>query len=172
MRLSHYAAAPISFDPARQYTQDDPFGDTIGKPVGLWLSVDGPYDWPSWCSSEGYGIERLVHRHEFELLDPARVLRLSDPGAVEGLAQRFPVIGQRPYSFATISWSAIAREYAGIIIAPYQRPCRMAEATRWYYGWDCASGCVWDASVLRLVSTEAFDVSAHVARYAAVEDAQ
>ena len=28
---------------------------------------------------------------------------------------------------------------------------RLDMETRWYYGWDCASGCVWDASAVQSV---------------------
>lgn len=164
MILSHYnGSAEWAFE-ARGYVQDDPFGDTIGKPVGLWLSIDGPDDWPSWCSSESHGVERLAYRHAFEMTEPERVLHLSNPGAVEGLSERFPVIGQREYSFAMISWRDIAREYAGIIIAPYQWQCRLEHRTRWYYSWDCASGCVWDLSAIRYVGSEPFDVGAYIKR--------
>jgi hypothetical protein len=24
----------------------------------------------------------------------------------------------------------------------------------WYYGWDCASGCIWDTSVIERVTLE------------------
>jgi hypothetical protein len=43
--------------------------------------------------------------------------------------------------FRVIDWKQVAREFAGIEIAPYQWDRR--HTLSWYYGWDCASGCVW-----------------------------
>lgn len=42
-----------------------------------------------------------------------------------------------------IDWKAVAKEYDGIEIDPYQYERRFSEGFLWYYGWDCASGCVW-----------------------------
>ena len=54
-----------------------------------------------------------------------------------------------------IDWPAVATDYPGLIIAPYQWSCRMSEFTRWYYGWDCASGCIWNADAIARVTEEA-----------------
>lgn len=43
----------------------------------------------------------------------------------------------------------VRQDYAGIEISPYQYECRF-ELT-WYYGWDVASGCVWDKEAIRAV---------------------
>jgi hypothetical protein len=47
-----------------------------------------------------------------------------------------------------IEWGQIAETYSGIIVAPYSRARR--ETYLWYYGWHCASGCIWDTRVIRL----------------------
>ena len=53
-----------------------------------------------------------------------------------------------------IDWPKVAERYDGIIIAPYQWSRRL-DGPMWYYGWDCASGCVWRArAVLELKSME------------------
>ena len=46
-----------------------------------------------------------------------------------------------------INWRAVAGDYAGLIITPYQWSRRL-EPYSWYYGWDCASGCIWDPSAI------------------------
>lgn len=33
--------------------------------------------------------------------------------------------------------------------APYQWRRRNERGFSWYYGWDCASGCIWRASAIR-----------------------
>jgi hypothetical protein len=51
--------------------------------------------------------------------------------------------------FVGIDWVRVAAEYAGILIAPYQRPVR--HEIMWYYTWDCASACIWDTSIIERV---------------------
>ena len=47
-------------------------------------------------------------------------------------------------------WKLIAQEFDGIEIAPYQWEIRMDYNFFWYYGWDCASGCLWRPKNLTL----------------------
>ncbi len=48
-----------------------------------------------------------------------------------------------------LEWDKVKDKYQGIIIAPYQWECRLALETCWYYGWDCASGCIWDLDCIK-----------------------
>ena len=48
-------------------------------------------------------------------------------------------------------WARVGEAYPGIIIAPYIWSRRL-DGPMWYYGWDCASGCVWDPSVVRSIT--------------------
>ena len=41
-----------------------------------------------------------------------------------------------------IDWKKVASKYDGIEIVPYQPKARMN--LLWYYGWDIASGCIWN----------------------------
>lgn len=41
-----------------------------------------------------------------------------------------------------INWNKISIEYDGIEINPYIWKARLE--VYWYYGWDIASGCVWN----------------------------
>lgn len=111
------------------------------KPTGLWYSVGE--ERKEWCDSEGFRLEQLAHVYELDInLD--RVLRIT----TERELREFT----RLYSDETcwnIDWEAVAREWDGIEIAPYQWGCRMATATRWYYSWDVASGCLWRPEALR-----------------------
>lgn len=132
------------------------------KPGGLWVSIDGAHDWPSWCHAESFRLNWLRFRHVFELhpSQAERVLHITDPLGIDMLTQRFgyDVSGLRCF----IDWPQVARRWAGVIIAPYQWSRRLEGGAPWYYGWDCASGCIWDTSVLRHVSSGPFDVVAHV----------
>ena len=48
-----------------------------------------------------------------------------------------------------IDWPRVAMHYSGIEICPYQFSLRMSEVSRWYYGWDVASGCIWGSGALQ-----------------------
>jgi hypothetical protein len=50
-----------------------------------------------------------------------------------------PDLGRMSY----IDWPRVAERFDGVIIAPYQWKHRLE--LMWYYGWDCASGCIWNA---------------------------
>lgn len=50
-----------------------------------------------------------------------------------------------PYT-RSIDWLRVKTQYGGIEIAPYQWKRRLSSF--WYYGWDCASGAIWDRDVL------------------------
>ena len=47
------------------------------------------------------------------------------------------------------NWPLLATQCAGIEIAPYQHAFRSTHM--WYYGWDVASGCVWDKSGIKKI---------------------
>jgi hypothetical protein len=70
------------------------------------------------------------------------VVILDTAGAVRTFAAKFGTT--KNY----INWRRVARKYHGIVIAPYLRELRFDEAVWWYYGWDCASGCIWNRKAI------------------------
>ena len=59
------------------------------------------------------------------------------------------------------NWAPTAAQYAGVIIAPYQWERRLdGDASDWYYGWDCASGCIWNADAIASIAVLSPVVSA------------
>lgn len=123
------------------------------KPRGLWVSVDGEHDWPSWCASEMPGWMEGVQRYRVHLVDEPRVLRISDVCGMEDFQRAWGRDCGRGWGDKYIDWPLVAEAYHGIIIAPYIWPCRMEMS--WYYGWDCASGCIWNADAIARVTEEA-----------------
>ena len=112
------------------------------KPRGLWWSVDG--DWERWCRAEDWTIGQ--HRNEI-IADMSRILQLKTVSDIDLFHAEFTSANQ-----LYIKWPVVAWEWAGIEIAPYQWDRRHnGHASRWYYGWDCASGCVWDVNAISLV---------------------
>lgn len=149
MILSHFAEYDAPITP---YSVEQPERSGF-KPKGLWVSVDGEDDWESWCRSEEYTIGS--HRHRVTLVPDHGVLVLDTPIALLRFTDTYGADsrdGRFGYSYMDfIQWSKVAADYPGIIIAPYQWSLRLDSRTDWYYPWDCASGCIWDASVVAQV---------------------
>lgn len=129
----------------------------IGKPQGLWFSVEGEYDWKWWCEAEKFRLDRLKRAYEIRLTKDARMLRISTAEGIDAVNETY---GYRPYSdrglkMMMIKWHQIARDYQGIIIAPYIWERRFGADCLWYYGWDCASGCIWDVTAIAGVDIRA-----------------
>ncbi len=122
------------------------------KPSGLWYSVEGNGDgWSHWTAAEQWRETSEQVGHVVDL-DLSRVLVLGESSALLGFEKEYG----RPHSTADrgsweyiyrIDWTLVATRYAGIEIAPYQWQHR--HDAMWYYGWDCASGCVWDVDAIR-----------------------
>lgn len=148
-KLIHYSRKPLK----RLYSTPQVIEPDC-KPQGLWVSVDSA--WRDWCKENQYGVSSLVHQAQIELKPAARVLRLESAGELDKFSKSF---GQ-PYSYegfdiervAGIDWRKIAGEFQGIMIAPYIWERRLSRHTFWYYGWDVASGCIWDAEAVESVT--------------------
>lgn len=139
--FSHYADAPIAALDGRTYRQEEL--SPSSKPVGLWVSVDGPDDWTEWCDAESLGRGAFAHRVTFQ--QDHRLLLISSLANFDNFQRKF---GRGTYSprHCGIAWAEVAQRYQGVIIAPYQWARRYSAF--WYYGWDCASGCIWDLSAI------------------------
>jgi hypothetical protein len=126
------------------------------KPRGLWYGIDDA--WLSWCESEQ---PNWIGKSFWKLdVDESKMLLLS-PGDLEGFTKEYLTApswaGMRPKEYALlkklssatdwIDWPRVAKRYSGIEIKPYSWKHRMS--LMWYYGWDCASGCIWRADALR-----------------------
>lgn len=133
-RYSHWSEHPVVLDKKRQYGQQ-----RSSKPAGLWFDVNG--DWRRWCESESFGATRLAYRHDLAP-DLQRVLWLKNPDDIDRFTSEYRIDRYK------LDWHAVANQYAGIVIAPYQWTRRLAVCTLWYYSWDCASGCVWDLTAI------------------------
>lgn len=144
MRLLHYSSEPLAL-PLRTCEQVERVSE-YQKPQGFWVSVEGKYDWRCWCEAESFSPgEKLVY--EVLLAEPNRVLRLEWPEDIPQFTQRFGVqIKESSWPAMGIDWRKVAAQYDGIIIAPYQWEHRLSYP--WYYGFDCASGCIWNPAAI------------------------
>jgi hypothetical protein len=159
-RYTHCAAAPFTLDRSYQYEQGSYRNGTL-KPSGLWFSVDG--DWERWCDENEFALDKRLCVYAVEY-QPERVLPVIGAGAIDAVTARYAVRGSR----YEINWKYLASDYAGIVIEPYVWERRLDGDSGWYYGWDCASGCIWDLSVI--TKFELMDI--HPAVIAAIQGVQ
>jgi hypothetical protein len=148
MDLIHFSKAPLG--PLRSVGQEPV---ATYKPQGLWLSDEASEDsWSAWCQDEGFKLEALACRTRVYLDRHATVLIITRAMQLRHFSHRYhaPFLGaSRRESYAmAIDWARVAEVYQGIVITPFQPECRLDDATWWYYGWDCASGCIWDADAI------------------------
>lgn len=152
MIFEHYASEPREID-AREYIQaeDTPYD----KPNGFWISVKGQDDWPSWCISEQFAEERLKYRHRVTLQEGHNIKILNNEKDIdlfeESYSTEFGSSSISRHQMMVIRWPLVASLYDGILIPRYLWSMRFRN---WYYGWDCASGCVWNTDVIRIESVE------------------
>ena len=136
LRLLKYAPAPFSLDLDRAAARTG-----WGKPFGTWVSVGDA--WKEWCEFESFGLGDLAVVHEMVLKPDHNVLTISSK---EGLVRFAEVFARESdYGYWMVEWDRVRDLWDGIIISPYLWGAwYLDERLRFYYGWDCASGCVWD----------------------------
>lgn len=140
--LVHYSAEPLT----KLNSVDAGTRRHYAKPNGLWISVEGNDDgWREWCESEKFGLENFAHAQRIHLAANANVLRVSDPSGLVSFHYRYRKSNLRRDTYDVIDWGVVGKDYQGIIIAPYIWAMRLSDEVPWYYTWDCASGCIWDA---------------------------
>lgn len=118
------------------------------KPHGFWVSDEDDYGWHEWCNNENFYIENLKVAHEITLHEDANILYIRSVEALDEFTERYRL---SPISSHQICWAEVAKEYQGIIITPYLWERRLDRNSSWYYGWDVASGCIWDAKAIKSI---------------------
>lgn len=147
MKLIHFSTSYVTHVDSTPQTIDGNM-----KPRGLWLSVEGSGDgWSWWCRSEQYRIHCLKRKTEIILKPDANILRLETTVDILDFTEEY----LQPFLKPTLSsltmhidWKRVADKYQGIIISPYNWHLRLDHRASWYCGWDCASGCIWDAEAI------------------------
>jgi hypothetical protein len=148
MILRHYSNTEIT--EVRSHESEQKMGQ---KPQGFWISVDDNGEgWADWCRDNDYRVEHLTHIHNVELHSDAYIILINNEKEIDTFHNAHKVTWAGPYDW--IDWKSVAKKYQGIIIAPYLWSRRMDADCIWYYGWDCASGCIWDASAIASISLE------------------
>jgi len=158
--LYHYSNVHVEklckeFD--RKY-RESPHFDPYHKPCGIWFSVEDYEDdmtWEKWCRGEDFRVDHLNFRHKIVLKSDSNIVFLTNTSEIRRFGYQYSyndpfefgrrsVFGKNNPYIHGIRWDKLEKLYDGIIIAPYNWECRMPSETMWYYGWDCASGCIWN----------------------------
>lgn len=167
MPYYHWALDPVKLC-SKSYLQSG-----HPKPNGLWFDVNG--SWKRWCEAAQFRLEALHYRHPVTILDTSRVLFLSNAKDIDTFTNEYghnlsshiqplqssedratfarqygsDLFGDILGQFSNfILWGEVAEKHSGIIIRPYSRS--RSQTYLWYYGLNCACGCIWDTSVVRL----------------------
>jgi len=162
--LYHYSRLPIihidqyelvfsdTYDESREYGKYHlrPFM----KPDGFWFSPEDDnqeFDgsWRDYLEQEFFGGQLLTYKYHVKLESCVNLLVLDTVAKMYEFNKRYLLYDKEPVLRSlAILWQKVALDYQGIIIAPYQWSVRLDKDFRWYYTWDCASGCIWDISAI------------------------
>lgn len=147
MRLVHFASSPVhKIDSVSQRERLGP------KPKGFWVSdQDAEVNWKTWCHKEEFRLDNFVYAHDITLTEKAKILRLSSAEEIDVFTRKYSEREDNFISNLHIHWEEVAENFQGIIITPYIWERRLDGGADWYYGWDCASGCIWDANAIAYI---------------------
>ena len=118
------------------------------KPIGFWYGFRT--SWHKWCRSE---MPRWIIGSDYEVIVPSHlnILVLNSHADIFNFTDEYKINEKESFlENFQIDWVDVAEEYDGIEIEPYQHICRMDAQCRWYYSWDVASGCIWNAKDVTL----------------------
>ena len=123
------------------------------KPDGLWYSIEGQesHGWRAWCKGEHFRMDSFKAAWKIEFKDELEVLQL-DTYSLLSFTNQYASNTEdylnRNDFIHGINWDEVAKDFKAIEITPYAWEHRLTSQCAWYYGWDCASGCVWDVSCI------------------------
>lgn len=144
------------------------------KPNGLWVSIEDFEDdqtWESWCIAHDFNINGLKYKYKISLKNDSNFIYLKNDEEILNFTNIYKKVPENPVfddqSVFHIDWRSLYDLYDGIFIAPYSWSLRLHPITLWYYGWDCASGCIWNTDKIEsfelceneIASTKLVDIS-------------
>jgi len=156
VNLYHYTKQPLEMIGSKAQKEPETYFD---KPTGLWVSAcdddrEGtPHGWKDFCEGENFLNldEATTYRYQVHLRDNHSILFLGSKSEIGVFTDRYgkpcPITKSRERKKLAIDWQKVASDWDGVVVTPYRFDCRMEY--RWYYGWDCASGCIWSTASIR-----------------------
>lgn len=154
MKLIHFSNQAVKLFYDASWRQQP----TAFKPYGLWVSDEDDYGWRKWVADNDYEWATLKYKYEVELKPAANILFICNKSELRLFTDKYKAksklnsdLDDMPFFGKTVTdidWPHVARDYQGIIITPYLWECRLDFHSQWYYGWDCASGCIWSSDAI------------------------
>lgn len=151
----------FKFEPNFKYDRrNEKFGL---KPSGFWISSDN--DWKEWCESESFMLDKITFRYEVGLISPQKLneyygensthkLLIISPENFDEFTYLFGTGLEKGDENSTIYWNSVRGMCGGILIPSWLFQYRW---TRWYYGWDVGSGCIWDPHLISYIVKDEVD---------------
>ena len=161
-RLLHTCPKELNLEKLKTIAQTSDY-----KPVGLWYGIAD--SWIDWCLGEDYG---GIHKYIYELIiDETKILKIDNIEKFEAFEREHkdlpewekkrretthpwetgingvPDVKGAYLRLNSINYERVASNFSGIEISPYLWEKRME--SMWYYGWDCASGCIWKPDAIK-----------------------
>lgn len=118
------------------------------KPSGFWYGFGGAWiDWvrsemPDWEGKYIYNVD-IGNTNVLQINTHMELMKFTRE--YQANSNEFGYIREDGES---IDWKKVASKYDGIEINPYQFEARYQYM--WYYGWDIASGCIWNLNNVKL----------------------
>lgn len=111
------------------------------KPDGFWYGFGN--EWIDWTETAGPNYQG-DYVYEVDI-NGSNILQIKDYSEITVFTKEYGSDKQiAPGIIFNIDWPKIELRYDGIEINPYIRQARNDTKTLWYYGWDVASGCIWN----------------------------
>lgn len=114
------------------------------KPIGIWYGWKS--EWLNWCISKKFCNIEYEHFYHVDVKG-LNVLKITNASEFKKFEQQFmfPLLPTTPLITKGIAWTEVQKKFDGIEIIPYLWDSRLDHI--WYYGWDVASGCIWNPNV-------------------------
>jgi hypothetical protein len=150
MTRIHMARSPVTLD-GRSYGQaansllTPSQLDFDLKPRGFWYAFDD--SWVSWAKEN---MNWLMGDYLYEVkVHSTNILSLSTYDELVQLTKEYKCSFSCDRIGLFMDWRRFSEKYDGIEINPYIWKARLE--FMWYYGWDVASGCIWNLDKVELV---------------------
>lgn len=137
------------FHPDFHYDSTQTYHQIVGpKPDGLWLSYED--HWIKWCQENNFYTLQYRSEESYKIVfkHDAMIAGINSPEDIFAITEKY--MGNS-FSSYWIDWVTFSKNFQGIIISPLQWSCRLHNDSLWYYGWDVASGCIWDLLAIESV---------------------
>lgn len=121
------------------------YSQRIGmKPIGFWYGFGN--EWIDWTR---YEMPNWVGKYIYKVdIDKSNILEIKTHMDLMVFTRQHQSLKNVNREGDAIDWDVISKKYDGIEINPYQQEARTQYM--WYYGWDVASGCIWNLNKVKL----------------------